>query len=93
LIIKNMTPPEEEERLWIEKYREALDARLMKNSRRSGIRAAWSRINSVLGFTQAIPPHARTANVTDACIRPSTLTPDQAEQFRNDASCQEKNGV
>jgi hypothetical protein len=87
-----MTSPEEEQ-LWIEKYRDAMDARLAKESHRSRIRMAWIRINSALGSTDSIPRGAGIAAVRDEHTRPSTPTAGQRDEFMIDASCEEKKRV
>jgi hypothetical protein len=84
-----MIPPEEEQ-LWFEKYRDAMKARLAKESRRSRIRMPWSRINSALGSTESIPRHAGIATIADARTCPSTPTAGQRDEFMIDASCEEK---
>ena len=84
-----MIPPEEE-RLWIEKYREAMDATLAEESRWSIIRMAWSRITSLGSAAHAIPPRARVASPTDPPTPPSKPTVAAADGFMDEASPQQE---
>jgi hypothetical protein len=80
----------EEEHLWIEKYREAMDARL-KEPRRSRIRMAWSRLTSAVGSaTHAIPPRARVASMIDPPNCPPKPTVGAADGFMNEAAYEQE---
>ena len=88
-----MIPPEEE-RLWIEKYREAMDARLAEESHWSIIRMAWSRITSLGSASQAIPRRERVASAKESLTWPSKPILAAADGFTNEASPeQEKKSV
>jgi hypothetical protein len=80
----------EEERLWIEKYREAMDARLAEESRWSIIRMAWSRITSPGSASQAIPRRESVASAKESPTWPSKPTLSAADGFMNEASPQQE---
>ena len=62
----------DEEQAWIEKYREAMDARAVGESRASRIRAAWSQLTlAAVSATQTIARRARTLSASELATWPS----------------------
>lgn len=62
----------DEEQAWIAKYREAMDARTLKESRTSRIRAAWSHLTfAAVSASQNIAHRARTLSASEPVPCPS----------------------
>jgi hypothetical protein len=59
----------DEERDWIEKYRQAMDAKAVEESRLHRIRRAWSRIASAVGAARSWDGSARDSNESDRDTR------------------------
>jgi len=70
----------DEEQAWIEKYREAMDAWAVGESRTSRIRVAWSHLTfAVVSASQDLVRRARTLTASEPATWPSKPKAETAE--------------
>jgi hypothetical protein len=80
----------DEERDWIEKYRQAMDAKAVEESRLHRIRRAWSRIASAVGAARSWDSSARDSNESDRdarlVIQTNSAEPEQVSEVSSSAN-------